>query len=93
MQSSNSTHLLKIPSQNGSPINEYRVHKGQVEFRSIDSLGKPYAYDHGLWRTLDARDLELHFALNTPVAQWLVHRLENLQAKPHKSPAAPLDST
>lgn len=70
-----SGNLLKIPSQNGSPVNEYRIHSGQIEFRSLDNRGQPFPYSAGIWRVLNANDLELHFVLNTVVAQWLTGRL------------------
>ncbi|HLJ25451.1 MAG TPA: hypothetical protein VKY85_01955 [Candidatus Angelobacter sp.] len=89
-----STDLLKIPSTNGSPINEYRINRGQIEFRSLDSEGKAFAYTAGDWRTLDAGDLQLHFALNTTMAQWLTERLGAPAGHTSKkSPVSLLDST
>jgi hypothetical protein len=85
-----STNLLKIPSANGSPINEYRVSQGQIEFRSLDSQGKPFPHTGGSWTILDAGDLQLHFALNTAVARWLIERLE---IRATAARAAPMDST
>jgi hypothetical protein len=88
-----SAPLLKIPSERGSPVNEYRIRRGRIEFRSLDSGGQPFAYTGGSWRALDTRDLELHFALNTPVAQWLIDRLAKASAARQKSWTTPLDST
>jgi len=88
-----SAPLFKIPSERASPINEYRIHGGRIEFRSMDSRGQPFPYTGGSWTILDARDLELHFALNTPVAQWLIHRLAGASRARQKSSATPLDST
>jgi hypothetical protein len=70
-----SSELLRIPSENGSPINEYRISKGQIEFRSLDPNGKPFIAGNGNWRILDISELQLHFALDTLVAQWLMRRL------------------
>jgi hypothetical protein len=86
-----SNDLLKIPSENGSPTNEYRISNGQIEFRSLDSHGQPFSHSAGLWRILDASDVQLHFALNTAVAHWLIERLE--ARSPKKARAAPMDST
>jgi hypothetical protein len=87
-----SVPFLKIPSERGSPINEYRIHRGQIEFRSMDSRGEPFPYSDGAWRALETRELELHFALHTPVAQWLIKRLVKASESRQKTPA-PLDST
>jgi hypothetical protein len=70
-----SSELLRIPSKNGSPINEYRIQNGQIEFRSLDSSGQPFSVTQGKWRTLDIGEIQLHFALDTVVAQWLLQRL------------------
>ena len=78
MPSQISKNLLRIPSQIGSPINEYRIHHGQIEFRSLSSRGQTFSPMTEGWRTLDAGDIQLHFVLNTTVAKWLVERLEAL---------------
>ena len=83
MPTLNPTDLLKIPSENGSPVNEYRIHHGQIQFRSLDAPGNPFPQYAGRWRTLTAADLQFHFALNTVVAKWLMQRLGGL---PEKSP-------
>jgi len=83
MPTLNATDVLKIPSENGSPINEYRIHHGQIEFRSLDPLGNPFPRYAGNWWTLTAADLQFHFALNTVVAKWLMQRLGGL---PENSP-------
>jgi len=75
MPTLNSTDLLKIPSENGSPVNEYRIHDGQIEFRSLDPLGNPFPQYATRWRILTAADLQFHFVLNTVVAKWLMQRL------------------
>ena len=93
MFSLNSTNLLKIPSENGSPINEYRINRGRIEFRSLDSHGQPFSQTAGQWAALDASDLQLHFALNTAVAQWLIQRLIRINASTNKRSVSPMDST
>ena len=71
-----SKNLLRIPSENGSPINEYRIKQGHVEFRSLNAQGLPFSSPAAGWRTLGIGDIQLHFALKTAVAQWLIERLE-----------------
>ena len=71
-----SKNLLRIPSENGSPINEYRINQGQIEFRSLDPRGRPFSLRSEGWRSLGAADIQLHFALKTAVAQWLIERLD-----------------
>lgn len=42
-----------------------------MEFRAVDEHGKPYSYPSTKWRALDGEEIKLHFALETPVAEWL----------------------
>lgn len=85
MDTAGSINHLRIPSQNGSPSNEYRISDGQIEFRALDAEGKPFPYSQGKWKILDASELQLHFALNTIVAQWLTERLHTVL---YRSPVA-----
>lgn len=60
---------LRIASKDGGPFNEYRIQDRSVEFRAMDTDGKPPF--SGVWRALDGEEIKLHFALQTPVAEWL----------------------
>ena len=62
---------LRIAPRDGAPSNEYRIQHNAVEFRALDRKGKPYASSSGHWRALDGDEIQLHFALRTPVAEWL----------------------
>ena len=62
---------LRIAPRDGAPSNEYRIQQNVVEFRALDAKGKPYASSSGHWRALDGDEIQLHFALQTPVAEWL----------------------
>jgi hypothetical protein len=62
---------LRIAPRDGAPSNEYRIQQNAVEFRALDAKGKPYAPPSGNWRALDGDEIQLHFALQTPVAEWL----------------------
>jgi hypothetical protein len=62
---------LRIAPKDGAPSNEYRIQHKTVEFRALDANGKPYASPLGHWRALDGDEIQLHFALQTPVAEWL----------------------
>ena len=57
-----------VISDQGFPLNHYRVQHGKLEFRSIyrDSLGR--------WRTLSVEDVLMHLVLKTDVATWLYAR-------------------
>ncbi len=68
---------LRIESVSGSPINEYQIRDGSVDFRSLDPSGRAYPGLAGRWRTLDDNDLKLHHALGTVVSKWLRVRLGN----------------
>ena len=61
---------LRIASQDGGPCNEYRIQDRSVEFRAVDQQGNPY-FHPSKWRAVDGDDIKLHFALQTPVAEWL----------------------
>jgi hypothetical protein len=78
METAVSINQLRITSNDGSPSNEYRISDGRIEFRALDSEGNPFTYSQGKWRLLDPADLQLHFALNTVVAQWLTERLPTM---------------
>lgn len=58
-----------VSSKDGSPDNHYRIRNQHVEFRSV-APGGPPSPDRP-WRVLDPDELQLHFALHTPVAEWL----------------------
>jgi hypothetical protein len=62
---------LMIASKDGAPGNEYRIQEGEVKFRAINPNGEPYNHPNGRWRVLDDDEIGLHFALQTPVANWL----------------------
>ena len=72
-------NLLRIPSKNGSPVNEYRIHEGEIQFRSLDFRNKSISQELEGWRSLDVTDIQLHFALKTVVSQWLIERLESMR--------------
>jgi hypothetical protein len=57
-------------SKDGGPSNEYRIKEHLVEFRALNEQGRPYA-EASDWRALNGNDIKLHFALQTPVAEWL----------------------
>jgi hypothetical protein len=58
-----------VTSGDGAPDNQYRIRGRHVEFRSLAPGGPPRP--DRPWRTLDPAELQLHFALQTPVADWL----------------------
>jgi hypothetical protein len=61
---------LRITSKDGGPCNEYRIQESSVEFRSVYAQAVPSSHSNE-WRTLDGEEIRLHFALETPVAEWL----------------------
>ena len=62
---------LRIESDRGSPINDYRIRDGDVEVRVLTPSGHPYPDWSGRWRILDDNDIQLHHALGTVVSKWL----------------------
>ena len=58
-----------ITSKDGAPDNQYRIRDHRVEFRSVAANGPPNS--NRTWRSLNPDEINLHFALRTPVADWL----------------------
>ncbi len=58
-----------VTSSDGAPDNHYRIRDHHVEFRSVAQGGPPS--ESRAWRVLAEDELQLHFVLRTPVAQWL----------------------
>jgi hypothetical protein len=53
------TLTLNFP---GGMKNAYRIRRSCVEFQNGD----------GMWRILEAEDVQLHFVLHTEVSKWLL---------------------
>jgi hypothetical protein len=73
MKYQSSPERLIILSEKNAPVNQYRVHKRNLEFRALDSQGHPFCFSR--WRKLTAEEITLHMNLNTAVAEWLNARL------------------
>lgn len=59
----------------GLPVNDYQISDGkQIEFRTLDSNGRPLSDQQGTWRRLSASELLLHFRFDTVVAHWFVEK-------------------
>lgn len=67
-------HQLRIESQDGRIINDYRLNEGKLQFRPIDTDGSLLPGDASAWRDLTAEDIAKHSALQTVVAEWLAIR-------------------
>ncbi len=66
---------LRIESGNGSPVNDYRIRNGIVEFLAFDPSTRPHSDSSSEWRSLDDDDIEVHHSLGTVVSKWLQVRL------------------
>ena len=58
----------------GWPVNEYQIADRRLEFRILDSNGRPFPDQRSTWRRLTASELVLHFRLNTVVGRWFVEK-------------------
>ena len=58
----------------GWPVNEYQITDNRLEFRMVDSNGRPYPDQRSTWRRLTASELVLHFRLDTVVAHWFLEK-------------------
>ncbi len=67
-------HQLRIESQNGTVVNDYRLHDGKLQFRPINTDGSLLPGEGSSWRDLAAEDIAKHTALQTVVAEWLAIR-------------------
>jgi hypothetical protein len=67
------TDRLRIEPKLAPVINDYRVHDGHVEVRTLDRNGRPSEPQLSNWRPLNSNELELHFVLSTVVAKWIQH--------------------
>lgn len=76
------TMTLRLEAADGSGVEEYRVHDGEIEVRQArcesrktgrGSLESAYREDE--WRRLSASEIASHVDQNTVVAQWLRQRI------------------
>ena len=58
----------------GLPVNDYQITDNKLEFRTLDSKGRPFSDQRSTWRRLSASELVLHFRLNTVVGQWFLEK-------------------
>ena len=68
---------LRIEPLSGVPINDYRMRKGRIEFRSLDRDGGHLAGQLSQWRQLTDDEIQWHVALGTVVAQWMAGPTNN----------------
>lgn len=73
MKYESSQQRFVIFSEQDAPVNQYRVHNRDLEFRVLDRRGNPFRF--GQWRKLTPNEIALHMNLNTAVAEWLNERL------------------
>ena len=72
------TDELRIGEEGQCPWNEYRIRGGNIEFRSIQAKDKAFSHNGGEWRPLSPDEIQLHFALDTLVARWIMDRLHSI---------------
>jgi hypothetical protein len=65
---------LRIESQDGKTINDYRLCDGKLQFRPIHADGGLLPGEGSAWRDLAPEDIAKHAALQTVVAEWLTIR-------------------
>jgi hypothetical protein len=70
---------LRIALKSGGPYNEYRIQRRAVKFRAVNEQGKSHSR-LSKWHTLNGEEIKLHFALRTPVAEWLDKNLYSASA-------------
>src|SRR5262249_8215892 len=73
MKYESSPQRFTIFADKDAPVNEYRVHRCNLEFRALDCGGNRFRFSQ--WRKLTPDEITLHMNLNTAVAEWLNERL------------------
>lgn len=73
MKYESSPQRFTILADKDGPVNQYRVRKRNLEFRTLDPHGERFHF--GQWRKLTPDEITLHMNLNTAVAEWLNERL------------------
>ena len=68
------TMNLRLEAADGSGVEEYRVHDGDIEVRQT-RLPLEHAQPEEQWRRLSASEIADHVDGNTVVAEWLRHRI------------------
>ena len=62
---------------NDGDVDEYRIRNSHVEFRPRQRRSPALPENRTAWRSLEAEDIALHLVLETPVAEWLLLRMQN----------------
>jgi len=65
---------LRIDRNDGSPVVEYRVENGCLEYRTIEVQPELSAAVDGQWQRLTHEQLASHMSANRVVAYWLSRR-------------------
>ena len=73
MEYSMRTENLRI-EVTGWLVNEYQITESKLEFRALDGSGRPFPDQRSAWRRLTARELLMHFRLETAVAHWFLEK-------------------
>ena len=68
------TMNLRVEACDGSGVEEYRVHDGDIEVRRPRRRLET-SPEEDEWRRLSAREIASHVHGNTAVAHWLRHRI------------------
>jgi hypothetical protein len=66
---------LTVEFGDASSVDEYRIRRREVEFRSRSREGFTLSKRPRTWKHLTAEDISMHLALHTVVGEWLMLRL------------------
>jgi hypothetical protein len=66
---------LTVECGDASSVDEYRIRRREVEFRSRCRNGSSLPAVRSMWHRLTADDIAMHLVLNTAVGEWLMLRL------------------
>jgi hypothetical protein len=79
---------LTVEFGDGSNVDEYRIRRREVEFRSRCREGFTLSKRRRTWNHLTPDDIAMHLALHTVVGEWLMLRLFRDKETTHTRRAA-----
>ena len=62
-------HNLRVEI-GGFPGSDYRIHEGNLEFRTFTLNGESHQNNRSTWRRLTPNEIALHFRLDTIIGRW-----------------------
>jgi hypothetical protein len=72
--------IPRLVTKVNNATREYRITKGRLEVRDLNSDGTPYN-GYKEWVLVTPEEIKYHFKIQSPIAQWLSRSLQSLQGR------------